>query len=183
MRYLGILIVTILLLSGCETLSVQQYLPTQQNTSVIKNVMMMSNISSLAVGEFTTSHPGQFESLCGINKLIRIPNNTPPDIYIRNALINEIKEAGVYSLDQIEAERVITGHLDTFKLDSDTGSWIIQVTISLNTGDVYTVSETYEHDEISCERAASTLVPAVQDLIYKIVSNPAFQRKMESNPG
>ena len=183
MRCLGILIVAILMLPGCETISIHQYSPSQANTVAIRNAMLMGDISSLAVGEFTASYPGSFEARCGINNLIRMPRNTTPEKYIRDALINEIKNADAYSLDQIEAGRVITGNLDRFLLDNDSGSWIIKVTISLNTGDVFTVSETYEHDEMSCERAAATLAPAVQELIHKIVSHPAFLRKMESDPG
>lgn len=183
MRCLGILIVAIFMLSGCETFSARQYSLSQQNIATIKNTMMMGHVSSLAVGEFTAANPGQFELRCGINNLIKMPHNTPYEKYIREALIAELKNADVYSLDQIEAGRVITGHLDTFKLDSDTGSWVIKVTISFKSGEAFTVTETYEHDEISCERAASTLVAAVQELIHKIITNPAFQSKMGVDAG
>ena len=181
MRCVGILIVAIFLLSGCETFSINQYSLSQQNTAAIQNAMIKGGIISLAVGEFTSAYPGPFEARCGVNSLIKLPNNTPPEKYIRDALIDEIKDAGGYSLDQIEAGRVLTGHLDRFTLDGDSGAWVIQVTVSLNTGDVYTVSETYQNEEASCSKAASGLVPAVQELIYKIVSHPMLQRKAEDD--
>jgi hypothetical protein len=183
MRCLGILIITIFMLSGCETFSVRQYSLSQQNTVAIKHTLMAGDISSLAVGEFTASNPGQFELRCGFNHLIKMPHNTPYEKYIRDALIDELKKADAYSLDQIEAGRVITGHLDTFKLDSETGSWVIKVTISFKSGEVFTVTENYEHDEISCEQFASTLVPAVQELIQKIITDPVFLSKMGGNQG
>ena len=179
MRCLGILIVAIFTLSGCETFSVHQYSLSQQNTATIKNTILMTGqLTSLAVGEFTASNPGQFELRCGINNLIKMPRNTPYEKYIREALIEELKKAGVHSLDQIEAGRVITGNLDTFKLDSDTGDWVIKITITFKSGESFTVSETYEHNEISCEEAASSLVTAVQELIHKIITHPVFQSKM-----
>ena len=183
MRCLGILIVTLLILSGCETFPVQQYSLSQENIAAIKQTMRSGHVSSLAVGEFTATTPGQFELRCGFSQLIKMPHNMPYEKFIREAFINELKKAGAYSLDQIEAARVITGHLDTFKLDSDSGSWIIKLTIEFKSGEVFTVTENYQHDEISCQRAASTLVPAIQDLIQKIITNPVFQSKMKSAAG
>ena len=183
MRFLGILIVALFMLSGCETLQVDQYSASQQNIAAIRNAMIKAGIDTLAVGEFTSAYPNPFESRCDFNSLVRIPHNIPPEKYIRNALINELKDTGVYSLDQIEAGRVITAHLDRFLLDNDNGKWLIVITVSLNTGDVYTVTETYEFDVITCERAASSLMPAIQDLIYKIVTHPAFQRRIDNPAG
>jgi len=181
MRCVGILIVAIFMLSGCETVAVHQYSSARENTAAIQNAMIKGNISSLAVGEFTSSYPRPFESRCGFNNLIKLPNNTPPEKYIRDALIVELKRAGGYSLDQIEAGRVITANLDRFTLDNDSGTWIIQVTISINTGDVYTVSENHVNQEVSCEGAAAGLVAATEELIYKIVTHPAFQRRVDDD--
>lgn len=183
MRCLGTLLIAVFMLSGCETFTVQQYSLSRQNSIEIRNTMMLGHVPSLAVGEFTASNPGQFELRCGYNNLIKMPNDTPYEKYIRSALIDELKKADAHSLDQIEAGRVITGNLDTFKLDSDSGSWVIKVTISFKSGESFTVTEVYEHDEMSCERAASTLVPAVQQLIHKIITNPVFQKKMGVEAG
>jgi hypothetical protein len=183
MRCLGILIIAGFMLSGCETFPIPQYSLSQQNTMALKNTMMMGHVSSLAVGEFNAANPGQYELRCGMNKLIKMPNSTPYEKYIREALIDELKKADAYSLDQIEADRVITGQLDTFKLDSDTDSWVIKVTISFKSGQVFTVSETFENDGRSCERAAATLIPAVQELIHKIITHPVFQSRMGVSAG
>jgi hypothetical protein len=180
MRHLGILILTVFVLSGCETFSAHQYSLSRENTAMIKHTMQTGHVSSLAVGEFTATNPGQFELRCGFNHLIKMPHDMPFEKYIREALIDELKEADAYSLDQIEAGRVITGHIDTFALDKDSGSWIIKVTIKFKSGEDFTVTENYQHDVVSCERAASTVVPAIQELIQKIITDPVFQSKMKS---
>ena len=183
MRCLATLIIAMLMLSGCETFSIPQYPVSQRNTAAIKNTVMTGNVHSLAVGEFTAANPGQFELRCGMNKLIKMPNNLPYEKYIREALIDELKKAGAYSLDQIEAARVITGHLESFTLNNDEGNWLIKLTITFKSGQAFTVSERFEYDELTCERAASNMIPAIQELINKIITHPVFQQKMGVEAG
>jgi hypothetical protein len=179
MRRLGILVAGIFLLAGCETFSIQKYSLSSENTDVLRGAMSSGQVTSVAVGDFTATSPGQFEMQCGMNGQMRTPQHTPFEKYIREAFIDELKKAGAYSLDQIEAGRVITGHLDKIKMNSEKGSWDIDLTIEFKSGAYFTVSESYQFEGASCEQTAAALVPAVQDLIHRIITHPTFQGKME----
>ena len=180
MRRLGILIAAIFLLAGCETFSIQKYSLSPVNTDAIKGAMSSGQVSSFAVGEFTAASPGHFEMRCGINGLVRTPQHIPFEKYIREAFIDELKQAGAYSLDQIEAGGVITGHLDKIEMNSDNGSWDIDLTIKFKTGAYFTVSESYQYEGASCEQTSAALVPAVQALIHRIITHPTFQGRTEN---
>jgi hypothetical protein len=173
-----IVLAAIFLLAGCETFSVHQYVLSPENTVAIKNTMSEGKITSIAVGEFTAAYPGQFEMRCGMNKQIRMPNRIPFEKYIREALINELKKADAYSLDQIEAGKVISGYVDKINSNSAMGGWDIEITSTFKSGEFFTVSETYPQNGDSCEQTAAALVPAVQELIHKIVTHPTFQSKV-----
>jgi hypothetical protein len=177
MRYLGIL-AAVLLLAGCETFSIHNYSLSNKNTDAIISAMNTGRVSSIAVGEFSASSPGQFELSCGTNKQIRTPQHIPFEKYVREALIAELKKADAYSLDQIEADRVITGHLDKFRFNADSGGWDIDLTIRFRSGESFTVTESYLIDSTSCQDITAAALPAVQDLIYKVITHPTFQKKM-----
>ena len=178
MRALGIFVLALFMLAGCETFSFHQYPLSQRNIQKIKETLASGDVSSIAVGEFTASSPGRFEITCGLNGQITTPRQIAFEKYIRDALIDDLKMANAYSLDQIEAGRVITGNLDSLKLDSGTGSWVIKLTITFKSGSFFTVSESYQHDDSSCEQSTAAFIPAVQELIYKIITDPSFQKNV-----
>ena len=177
-RSLGISILALFMLAGCETFSFHQYPLSQRNIETIKKTMAANGVTSLAVGKFTAAAPGQTEIMCGVNGQIRTPNQVPFEKYIRDAFIDELKKADAYSLDQIEAGRVITGYLDGLRLNSVNGSWDIKLIITFRSGESFTVMESYQFDGMSCEQSTAAFIPAVQDLIYNIITHPVFRMKM-----
>ena len=178
MRGLGISVVTLFLLAGCETFSIHNYPLSQRNIETIKTTMSSGDVSSIAVGEFTAASPDQSEITCEMNGQIRTPQQISFEKYIRDALIDELKKADAYSLDQIEAGRVITGYLDNIKINSSKGSWDFKLIIRFKSGESFTVSESYLFDDVSCEQSTAAFIPAVQELIYKIITHPVFRQKM-----
>ena len=178
MRGLGIAVVALVMLAGCETFAVHQYPLSQRNIATIKRTMSVGEASSIAVGEFTAAAPGQSEISCGMNGQIRTPQQIPFEKYIRQAFIDDLKKADAYSLDQIEAGRVITGYLDNIKINAKDGSWDIKLIIHFKSGETYTVLESYQIEDASCEQSAAAFIPAIQELIYKIITHPTFREKM-----
>jgi hypothetical protein len=178
MRGPGFLLLAVFMLAGCETFTFQQYSLSQRNIQIIRETMVSGGVSSIAVGEFTAASPGHFEIECGMNGQIRTPQDIPFEKYIREAFIDELKKADAYWLDQIEAGRVITGYLDNVKINSTTGSWDFKLIIKFKSGESFTVFESYPLDDVSCEQSAAAFVPAVQELIYKIITHPVFREKM-----
>jgi len=182
MRGLGIAVLALFMLAGCETFSFHQYSLSKRNIETIKKTMAAGGVSSLAVGEFTAAAPGRTELSCGMNGQIKTPQQDSFEHYIREAFIEELRKANAYSLDQIEAGRVITGYLDNIKLNSDNGSWDIKLIIHFKSGESFTVLESYEFNGMSCEQSTAAFIPAVQDLIYNIITHPVFRMKMGLGP-
>ena len=178
MRGPGLSILALILLVGCETFTFHQYSLSQRNIDTIRETMALGGVSTLAVGEFTATRPGQSEIGCGLNGEISTPQEVTFVKYIREAIIDELKKARVYSLDQIEAGRVITGNLNSVKLNTGSGSWDINMTITFKTGKSFTVAESYQFDDVSCEQSAAAFNPAVQELIYKIFTNHTFRENL-----
>jgi hypothetical protein len=178
MKGLSTCLLASLLLAGCETFSFHQYSLSRQNIETIKRTMAEGDVSSIAVGEFTAAAPGRTEIMCGVNSQIKTPQQISFEQYIREALIDELKRADAYSLDQIEAGRVITGYLDNIKLNSGNGSWDFKLIIRFKSGESFTVNESYLFDGTSCEQSTAAFIPAVQDLIHRIITNPLFREKM-----
>ena len=178
MRGIAISVFALLVLAGCETFSFHQYSMSQRNIDAIKRTMANAGVSTLAVGEFNAAAPGRSDITCGINGQIRTPQQVPFEQYIREAFIDEIKKANVYSLDQIEADRVITGYLDNIKLDSNNGNWDFKLIITFKSGKSFTVMESYPFEGSTCEKSAAAFNPAVQDLIFNTINHPVFRQDL-----
>ena len=94
--------------------------------------------------------------------------------FIRNALLTELKFGAIYSET---APVTISGRLD--KVDNSTAlstDWTFEVTISSSKGKSITILENYNYNgsvvgtaSSTCGAAASAFVPAVQNLIEKII--------------
>ncbi len=178
MRGVAISVFALLALAGCETFSFHQYSMSQRNIDAIKQTMAEAGKSTLAIGEFNAAASGLSNVDCGINGQIRTPHQVPFVQYIRDALIDEVKKANAYSLDQIEADKVITGYLDNIKLNSSNGSWDFKLIITFKSGKSFTVMESYPFDGSSCEQSAAAFNPAVQDLIFNIINHPVFREEL-----
>lgn len=94
--------------------------------------------------------------------------------FIRNALITELKFADIYSES---APVTITGTLD--QVDNSTAvatDWTFAMTVGSSTGKSFSVVENYNYNgsivgtaSSTCGASASAFVPAVQNLVGKII--------------
>jgi hypothetical protein len=90
--------------------------------------------------------------------------------YLREALVSELKTAGVYS----EAAPVtLTGVVESiqFSHSSQQGEWQIVLTVYSSSG----ISVQVEERHSSGERPPEAFMPAVQELIAKLVHDPRFR--------
>jgi len=97
--------------------------------------------------------------------------------FIRKAFLDELRFAEKFST---EADITITGHLEKIDFNSFSGTWYIIMTISSSNGKSFQVSEEYGYEtsflfgEIACYLTAEALMPAVQNLITKIINHNMF---------
>jgi hypothetical protein len=162
----------IVFLSGCSTYAVPRYSISVDNVTLLKGL----DGKTLNVGDFTSSQPGQNEITCRAAGPIKTPDGETFSDYIRKAFINDLKIANVFLPN---APVTLTGNLNSIDFASMSGTWDISLSIKSSNGKSITISEDYSYassfDALSaCNETAQALMPAVQDLINKIISHPDF---------
>ena len=95
----------------------------------------------------------------------------------RDALISELKFAGIYSA---ESNLKIRGHLKHVDFSSTKGEWIIELELKGPANESFTVSVLYDFAAgwvavSACTNAANAFMPAVQGLIGAIIKDPEFR--------
>lgn len=162
------------LFTGCSVHSIGQYSVSTNNVENTRSRLGPRTGTFVSVGSFNSVQPGLSEIWCRINSPIRTPDGKPFVDYIRAALVEELRLADALSDD---AAIRLSGRLDQIDFKSWDGIWNIAVTIRLSSGETFRVSENYEFEtswyaESACDRTALAFIPAVQNLIGKIISHP-----------
>ena len=168
------IMVVIIAMSGCSTYAVNRYSISVDNVTALKTL----NGVKLNVGTFTSSKPGQIEIMCRGVGPIKTPDGQTFENFIRKALEDELKIAEVYSSS---APVTLTGNLDSIDFSSTSGTWNLALTINSSNGNSLSVTEDYPYTssyygETACNQTAQALMPAVQNLIGKVVGNVEFKK-------
>lgn len=169
---LGLLLL-VALLSGCATLAASRYSISVDNVVALRTL----NGKTINVGVFTVSKPGLSEIMCRIGAVIKTPDGEPFSEFIRKALVDELQMANAFSLT---APVTLTGNLDQINFSSFEGSWNLALTIKSSNGRFIVVKEDYSYTtswdtRTACNQTAQALMPAVQNLVSKIVRSPEFK--------
>jgi hypothetical protein len=165
-------LLTILVLTGCSTYAVDRYSISADNVVAFRSL----GENKLSVGEFTSFKPGLKEIMCrGVGPIKTFDGNTFVD-FIKEALIDELQIAEVYSS---EAPIILTGHLENIDFSSNSGQWNLSLTVKSSNGQTTSVTEEYKYTtsfygETACNQTAQALMPAVQNLINKVVTDQNF---------
>lgn len=159
--------------SGCSTYSVIRYSPSTDNVVALR----ILNGKTVNVGPFTAKTPGQTEIMCRAVGPIKTPDGEPFSEYVRKALLDDLRIANVYS---VSAPVTLTGNLDAIDLSSTNGEWKLSLSVKSSNGKSTSVSETYKYKtsfygETACNQSAQALMPAVQNLVGKVVRSPEFK--------
>ena len=162
----------VLTTQACSTYSTDRYSFNSNNIVALKGY----EGNEISVSEFTATEPGKTTTTCRAVGPISTPDGETFERYVRNALISEMQIAEVYAEN---ADTVITGNLNRMKPNSIDGNWDISVTVASNNGVSFTVDELYDYKtsfygETACNQTAQALMPAVQNIISKIVMHPQF---------
>lgn len=173
-RIAGLL--SVLVLSACST-----YMPQRYSISADTNVALKSiGVGGINVGEF--KGPAKFDNSCRAAGPIAPPDNMSFEAYIQKALADELKVAGAY--DDKAPKITLTGLVDQLGFSSSRGltggSWDIGLRVSSSNGKSVYVSEHYEFNsgfiaDTACKQTAEAYLPAVQNLIGKLVATPEFK--------
>ena len=177
-KKIGIITALLIGVTGCSTYSVNRYAVSVDNITSLKNVAG----SNVNVGLFDTVGESKTSIMCRGVGPIKTPDGQTFENFIRKALIDELTMAGVHDSS---APITLTGTLDSIDFSSASGSWDIAMTIKSSNGNEISVSESYSftssfYGETACNQTAQALMPAVQNLIGKIVKNQDFPSLLKS---
>jgi hypothetical protein len=176
---------TCLLLAGCSTYAADRYAVSMDSQEELRTVSSAAPDRKVAVSQFSASKPGRTEIGCRAVGPIKTPDGEPFEEYIRKALIDQLRLAQLYSPDGTVR---ISGHLDEIDFSSHEGMWHLLITLSDSANRSFVASEDYDYQssfvgETACNQTAQALMPAVENLVRKIVSNPEFRSMLMGNHG
>lgn len=164
---------SILLSTGCSTIEVDRYRTTADNQQHIKRMNIQMNVEA-----FTATMP-KSNVMCRMANKVGMPDGETFERYIQNAIIEELKMAGLYSK---EANVVLSGHL--VKTDVSSGMtdahWTFNLKVSNSQGESFTVTHSRQYDAsflggIACANdMPRSFMPSVQELVGVIVNHSEF---------
>lgn len=176
--YSALLIFSLATLSGCSY-TIKRYDIVDDNVTELRKIIKSKSVK-IAVGEFTSFRPNYNLIRCRAVGEISIEGQQTYHAYIRAALIEEFKKAGIYAED---ARLVITSHLEDIDFDSSVGDgkWIIKMTVSrVGTDDIKLNNAYYISTNMligtACTQVAQAFVPAVQGLLKELYNHPKFKK-------
>lgn len=168
-------------MTGCASFTVSSYGVS------IDNVMKLKEYSDgsqkISVGQFTAAKPDQKSIFCRGAGDIKIPGGHSFESYIREALINELKLAELYSPNSITE---INGFLDDIDMSSGPGSgkWKIRMTFSTQGKEIFSAENIHSFSshwvaEHACQKVAQEFVTAVQEFIKVVIEKQEFQQLIQ----
>ena len=170
-----VLAISILYVTGCSTYKVNNYGMSADNIELMKELDGLQ----VSIKEITASKPGVTKIQCRGAGPVSTPNKETFEAYIKDALVSELKLAGIYS----ESSNIkISGTVKKLDFSSNIGAgkWMFDVSVSDEDGMSYQVNSIFNFStnwvaDKACQQVAQAFVPAVQNLIKDIVANPKFK--------
>ncbi len=162
----------LILASGCSTYSASRYAISTDNVVALRSL----NGKAINVGAFSATQPQQSDIMCRGVGPIKTPDGETFAEYVRKALVDELKMSNTFSSS---APLTLTGNLDAIDFSSSTGTWNLALTVRSSNGRSMSASEQYSYTtsfygETACNQTAQALMPAVQNLVGKIVRSSEF---------
>ena len=123
----------------------------------------------------------QTESLmCRLDGPIKPTNDKSFEAYITDALISEIRYAGIYSEEPLESFNVIFENI-SFNSTVGMGIWKISSTFSFEENNSFKVESNYEFDtsypsSVACAQVSEAFPKAVEKFISKVISHSEFAK-------
>lgn len=162
-------------LSACETPTTSRYSISAATNVALKKIA----VTGIGVGNFT--EPATSDLTCRLLGPVHAPDGMTQTQYIKKALEDELKVAGVFTDSQPRV--TLSGKVEQLSFSSSKGLtggvWDIQLTLTSSNGKSLTTTEHYEFESgfsasEACRQTAQAFMPAVQDLIQKAVVSPEF---------
>ncbi|MGV0998970.1 MAG: hypothetical protein ACOYBQ_06555 [Fluviibacter sp.] len=165
------------LMAGCATNNSPRYASSADTVHALRNL----KIGEVAtVGNFTMTSAADLQ--CRAVGPIMLPDNHNLPSYIKKAFEDELKMSGIYN--PTNPTVTLTGIVNKAAFVSAKGffqgHWELDLTVQSSNGKSISATEQYDFDSAyladkGCQKTADALVPAVQNVLQKIVAAPGFK--------
>lgn len=166
------LVIIAALISACQSYSLGRYTPGVDNQLSLRSLAP----AQINVSEFTAATSDDKDILCAGRIYIRTQDDETFSKFIQNAMTSELKLAGIYSPN---AKTTLSGKLEHIDASYHRSQWEMTLIITSSNGQSATFSDVYPYHkgffDSACMLPAQAFVPAVQDLIKKIVTSQEFK--------
>ncbi|NVK21184.1 MAG: hypothetical protein HWD86_01580 [Kangiellaceae bacterium] len=174
LKQIFIIVICLVVFTGCSTYTVNTYSVSEKNINNLKN---LSGATYKVHG--MKSLEANNSIYCRGAGPVETPNKESFDDYLRNALNTELRIAGKYSENATVNLNGLIKKLD-FRSSIGDGQWQFNVTISNGEDITFDVESTYDFStnwvaDKACQQVAQAFVPAVQQLIFDIISHASFK--------
>ena len=162
-----------LLFSGCG-IKTNEYNVSADNVQTLRNYKDLK----LDVSTFTASNKDESSVMCRLAETVSTPKGEPFSQYIEEALISELKMAGVYDKN---SDLKISGNLNKIYGSTMFGNayWEINVTITSSNGKSITVNTKRDYPSsylasTACNNMGISFAPTIKQLINDILNHKNF---------
>ena len=171
------LIATLLLLGACETTSSRPYKASTDNILAIQQAIGQTN-AKVQLGTFAAAQGIDTEPTCRAMGALEVAPGQSPVDYIKDALQEELFNAGVYDINN---GTLINAEITELNFNSfGTGSWSVGLkasSTSLPSG--YQVNVEYSFKTSfsaisACQNVIDAFQPTISELLNKLVTHPQF---------
>lgn len=167
------LLLSTFLFTGCG-IKTSEYNVSADNVQTLRDYKELK----LDVSNFTATNSGESSVMCRLAETISTPKGEPFSEYIKEALISELKMAGVYSKN---SELKISGNLNKIYGSTMLGNayWEINVTVSSTNGKSITVNTKRDYPSsylasTACNNMGTSFEPTVNQLVSDILNHKDF---------
>ena len=167
------LLLATFLFTGCG-IKTSEYNVSADNVQTLRDYKELK----LDVSNFTATNSGESSVMCRLAETISTPKGEPFSEYIKEALISELKMAGVYNKN---SELKISGNLNKIYGSTMFGNayWEINVTVSSTNGKSITVNTKRDYPSsylasTACNNMGTSFAPTIKQLIGDIINHKDF---------
>lgn len=169
----------LLALAGCVYQTVSSYTPEPETIPVVQNAVS----TPVNIGPFRDASFRK-ELTCRSLAIINAPNGQSYADAVRQAMIDELAQAGRYDPD---SPVTLTAQLNRIDFETEKGAWIIRMTLFSSNGKQTVLETSHEYDgiafgEAACIQAACHYLPALRQFMADLLASPEFAELTQNTP-
>lgn len=169
----------LLVLAGCACKTVAPYTPEPETIPAVQNAVS----TPVNIGPFRDASFRK-ELTCRSLAIVSAPNGQSYADAIRQAIIDELAQAGRYDPD---SPVTLTAQLNRIDFKTEKGAWIIRMTLFSSNGKQMLLETVHEYNgiafgEAACLQAAYEYLPALRQFMTSLLASPEFAELTQDTP-